>query len=263
MKKSAMIFGLLLFLAIPFSAHAVPVTCYSFSGNAEDECGDSDGSVNGATLTDDRFGNPDSAYSFDGVDDYISTDPVSILGGSTEMTLSLWFNITSSSLHASTLIDQYKGQNGERIFSFETENFGQRLTFIVYGGADTRLRADSSDLGMTTNTWFHAVGRYDNGEIDIFLNGNEIPDSDLSIQQDGTMTTINSMEEIIGMGTNLQTQNWDFNGLLDDIAIYDYALSDTEIQDLYNAPNPVPEPTTFFLLGLGLIGLIGIRKWRG
>jgi len=48
------------------------VACYPFDGNAMDASGNgNDGTVNGATLTEDRLGNADSAYNFDGVDDYI------------------------------------------------------------------------------------------------------------------------------------------------------------------------------------------------
>jgi hypothetical protein len=46
------------------------VAYYPFNGNAADESGN-DGVVYGSTLTEDSFGNPDNAYSFDGVDDYI------------------------------------------------------------------------------------------------------------------------------------------------------------------------------------------------
>ena len=45
---------------------------YPFNGNVDDESGNANhGTVYGATLTEDRFGNANSAYSFDGVDDYI------------------------------------------------------------------------------------------------------------------------------------------------------------------------------------------------
>ena len=48
------------------------VAYYPFNGNADDESGNGNhGTVNGATLTIDRFGNENSAYSFDGIDDYI------------------------------------------------------------------------------------------------------------------------------------------------------------------------------------------------
>ena len=68
---------------------------WSFSGNANDESGnDYDGIVNGATLIDDRFGNANSAYNFDGVDDEIT---IKVTDGfdefddpETEFTISAW-----------------------------------------------------------------------------------------------------------------------------------------------------------------------------
>ena len=45
---------------------------WPFNGNANDESGNcNNGAVNGATLTIDRFGNSNSAYAFDGINDYI------------------------------------------------------------------------------------------------------------------------------------------------------------------------------------------------
>jgi hypothetical protein len=63
---------------------------WSFSGNANDKSGNNNhGTVNGATLTEDRFGIPNSAYIFDGIDDYI-TLPQDF--DYSERTISLWFN---------------------------------------------------------------------------------------------------------------------------------------------------------------------------
>jgi hypothetical protein len=48
------------------------VAYYPFNGNADDESGnDNNGIVYGASLTEDRFGNEDQAYSFDGLNDFI------------------------------------------------------------------------------------------------------------------------------------------------------------------------------------------------
>lgn len=50
---------------------------WGFNGNANDESGNgNDGVVNGATLTEDRDGNPNAAYSFDGTDDRIELIPL-------------------------------------------------------------------------------------------------------------------------------------------------------------------------------------------
>ena len=48
------------------------IAYYPFNGNANDESGNGlDGTVNGASLTLDRHGNANSAFDFDGEDDWI------------------------------------------------------------------------------------------------------------------------------------------------------------------------------------------------
>jgi hypothetical protein len=64
---------------------------WPFNGNANDESGNgNNGTVNGATLTTDRFGNANQAYSFDGVDDYIKIqNSPNFLNQ--EYSVSIWF----------------------------------------------------------------------------------------------------------------------------------------------------------------------------
>jgi hypothetical protein len=49
------------------------VAYYPFNGTANDAVGTNHGTVNGATLTTDRFGNVNSAFNFDGINDWINT----------------------------------------------------------------------------------------------------------------------------------------------------------------------------------------------
>ena len=78
MNSTSKILGLILFcinltLSNAQSLNESSLFYYPFSGDASDVSGNAlNGVVNGATLTDDRFGNANSAYSFDGVDDEIS-----------------------------------------------------------------------------------------------------------------------------------------------------------------------------------------------
>ena len=63
---------------------------WPFNGNANDESGNGNhGTVNGATLTNDRNGKPNCAYDFDGVDDSIPTKFNGVLGKEAR-TISFW-----------------------------------------------------------------------------------------------------------------------------------------------------------------------------
>ena len=69
------------------------VAYYPFNGNADDDSGNGkNGTVMGATLTTDRFGNANSAFSFDGVDDYIDIGSFPINFDYT--TVSFWIKTT-------------------------------------------------------------------------------------------------------------------------------------------------------------------------
>ncbi|MBU4445745.1 hypothetical protein KJ656_11790, partial [bacterium] len=71
------------------------VAYYPFNGNANDESGnDNHGTVNSATLTTDRFGNENSAYYFDGEDDYIRIQHSPELS-SANQSISLFFRSSS------------------------------------------------------------------------------------------------------------------------------------------------------------------------
>src|SRR5208282_5892757 len=68
------------------------VAYYPFNGNANDASGNgNNGTVYGATLTADRFGNPNAAYSFNGASAYITT-PLTNTIFSGDFTASVWFN---------------------------------------------------------------------------------------------------------------------------------------------------------------------------
>ncbi|MDH4071147.1 MAG: hypothetical protein OEV30_12075, partial [Ignavibacteria bacterium] len=99
MKSLALALFLPLLLILSFSSDAqVPtdglVAYFPFNGNAHDESGNgNDGAVHGAQLAQDRFGNQNSAYRFDGINDYIlfGNNPSTLLLG--DMSISVWIQM--------------------------------------------------------------------------------------------------------------------------------------------------------------------------
>ena len=109
-------FGLLMTTQMIFSQvpSYVPsnglVGYWPFNGNANDLSGNgNNGEVNGATLTTDRFGNNNSAYSFDGVNDFISTSYSGILGTNSR-SVSFWYNSFTDNTDETVFTD-YGGAN--------------------------------------------------------------------------------------------------------------------------------------------------------
>ena len=96
---------------------------WPFSGNANDSSGNNlNGTVNGAILTEDRFGNPSSAYSFDGNDYILVNDDDLLSFPNNEFTFSFWVNPTLTQLPASPAFEE----------DFESTNYwGGDLSFSV------------------------------------------------------------------------------------------------------------------------------------
>jgi hypothetical protein len=107
------------------------IAYYPFNGNANDASGNGhNGTVNGATPTTDRFNNPTSAYSFDGVDDYISIPNHSDFNMSGDYAFSVWI---------------YQMSDGGRILDKATAGTCNGWVLDTYDGTTGRgIRLDVS-----------------------------------------------------------------------------------------------------------------------
>ncbi|MEN8250058.1 MAG: FISUMP domain-containing protein, partial [Bacteroidota bacterium] len=82
---------------------------YPFNGDADDESKNGNvGTVHGATLTTDRYENENSAYSFDGIDDYISINTNSIFDFTSDATFSAFVKFDQAPFPAYTLFSKYQ-----------------------------------------------------------------------------------------------------------------------------------------------------------
>jgi len=268
MRKIALCIGLFASLGWSSGASAVPITNglvagYEFNGNANDVSGNgNDGVVNGALLTTDRFGNAGSAYSFDGVNDYIDLGNQNF---GTSVSVSLWVNADQVGPYPQALIGKFDGSAGtstEQTFSLiihyqEPPVFNEFEWQVSESGLD--LSSEISSTRAVPNDWYHVVGTYDSGEAKIFVDGVEE-----ASWNTGFGSLYNSdVHLVLGMFTHDYpvVGGLPFDGRLDDVYIYDRALSPTEVSTLYSV---IPEPNTALLLGFGLVGLgIKTRRIRG
>src|SRR6266498_145715 len=213
-----------------------PVAAYSFNEGAGTTVADSSGNnntgtlVNGPIWTGGMYG---SALSFDGLSDYVDLgDPVTLqLTGS--MTISGWINAALFPVDDAAIVS--KRDSGEVGYQLDTtidagpRTIGFKLT-NASGGYMFRYGAST----LQPNQWYHVAGVYDAAAqtLSVYLNGQL--DNGLLI---GTITAtqLNSLLNV-NIGRRAGRSGFEFNGLIDEVRIYNRALSPAEIQQDMNTP---------------------------
>ena len=257
MKKLLLVLTLALCAPMTF-AQSLPsyvptnglVGYWGFNGNANDESGNgNNGTVNGATLTTDRFGNSNGAYSFDGTTNYVSMNLNSInnqFDTNSEITSIVW--VKTSDLNGPLI--SFQGTGG-----FEYDFHIGTLCDIVQNSGhygvlirDVCCGTGNNIFGGTINdnNWHMlAIVREANGSILCYKDG--IYEGNSSAGNNGAL---NFTKPYLAFGShrgwatagpecmscNTNDQQY-FNGKLDDIAIYNRALTQEEITNLYHAEN--------------------------
>ncbi|MEO8427268.1 MAG: LamG-like jellyroll fold domain-containing protein [Verrucomicrobiota bacterium] len=189
---------------------------------------DSSGSGNPGTLNNGPLwtsGKTGSALSFDGVDDYVNVNNTSSLNPGTQLTLSAWIKPTSTST------------SGE-IISKEN-NVNNQYYLRLQGGGKIRFTVAGATLNGTTtlspNTWNLITGTYDGSSMNLYINGflDATSPATLSMADNGLN---------VRLGARQYATPVVFHGLIDDVRIYNRALSLAEVQTLLNLSPPVNQP---------------------
>jgi len=222
------------------------IAYYPFNGNANDESGTgNDATVYGPELTADRFGICSSAFEFDGADDYIQTAASNFLDGQQQGSVSLWIN-RYETLGGDNFLYAYSNDvYGGSVYAFTNlgnspSNYALSL-FYKYQSCTPNIIASTP---VTDHSWHHIVYVADGiNRVKVYLDGVED-----NTQFNANGSTANGSEwfaDINGVGSynhflcigvlkregNLEHP---FEGMIDDIRIYNRPLSNTEIQELYN-----------------------------
>lgn len=205
---------------------------------------DDDGTVFGPTAAADRFGNPASAYMYDGIHDYaVIHDEGGVLNfdvNTESYSVSLWVMLTEvSDRPATALIDRALETDEPTSFTFEYRYYLCEpgcFDFSVWDGVKA-IQVPSETVPQAS-TWYHLTAVADTTEVSFYVNGlrEKGPalegDSNDAIA-DGYGTTENGHHSL-SVGRNAPYYNNQFPGTIDDIRILDRALSESEIQALFH-----------------------------
>jgi hypothetical protein len=198
---------------------------YPFTGNANDESGNGNNGVpmNGVTLCPDRTNNLNNAYSFDGNDDYIQTP---INSNYNSYSFSAWIkpNIISQMYlfgnddEASSGKSMYLTNNGG-LSIYNCHPIPSSNCYVI----QSVVTASNT---IVSNSWTHVLASVNNGTVTYYVNGIDVGQ--------GNGVEIFGINWSIGAKGNLYTQ-LPFNGKLDDIGVWNRALTACEIEKLYTA----------------------------
>ncbi len=198
---------------------------YPFSGNAQDYSGNNlDGQVSGAVLTEDVLGQPLNAYRFDGVNDRIqcSSDPeLNFTGG---ISVSCWLNADQFFEREAYPISH---GNWENRWKISVTNDRIRWTIRTDHYQNNGITDLDSERMLSESTWFHLVTVYDGSDLEIWLNG----ELDAFGSWQGSLLTT-AWDLTVGQALPGNSQ-YNFDGIIDDVRIFDYGLGVAEIQGLY------------------------------
>ncbi len=218
------------FAQIPANVPANGLIGYwPFSGNANDASGNNNnGTVNGAAPTTDRFGNTSSAYNFNGTSNYIVVPNAPSLSGFNDISISAWVNMNQFSgiqgvvakwfftLSCGSNTDNYNASFSSNSINFATNNNNLSGFFCP-----------QTFTSVDLNVWKHFVFVSNSTTgISIYINGV------LSGTAATTGGICSSTNPLYFGAVNPSTRF--LNGKLDDIGIWNRALTSCEIAHLYN-----------------------------
>ena len=244
------------------------VAYYSFDGNADDQSGNGyNGMVYGATLTTDRFGASNSAYSFDGIDDYISVDYTAAFQLPV-FTLSAWVLSTvdlSTATSPSWVVGRGEDINTDLaafnlLVAHPTSSLANGVS-VLYETSGNVDHFFDTNVYPDVDDWTHLVASRDtSGLLSMYMDGSLIGQWSSTPEP-----TSNSYQDLLigaywfaPSSSTAYITNF-FTGAIDDVAIYNKALTPDEITI---NPSVVPVPGALALggLGMGLVTWLRRRK---
>ncbi len=200
---------------------------WSFDNNTLDQSsyGNNGTQVNGVDCSKAIAGKISTACSFDGVDDWINiTDSSTWNFGTGDFTISSWFYANNFDGNHRYILDMAKSDDGSSRAYFAIRNIG--VNDVAFGVGSNSITTNSVP---SINAWHHVTAIKTNNSLYLYLDGVSVgsPVADT--------TNINSVDTIrIGSRYAGDANNF-WNGTIDEVQIWNRALSSQEVGALYNA----------------------------
>jgi hypothetical protein len=202
------------------------VADYQSSGNANDATAyNNHAAVQGAQLTTDRFGKSNQAYSFNGVNQSLVAANSPQLN-SAFTTISFWVNPTAFPGSGEVFVLSNGGWQERWKASLPGHG---KIVFTTHSGGNCCSDLDSGSP-LTIGAWTHVAMVHDGTKDIIYVNG-------LKANEKSSTGALDPTTKPFGIGFDPIDNNYFFNGSLDEVQVYNVALTEIEIAALYAAQN--------------------------
>ena len=220
---------------------------------ADDSSGTgNNGTISGATRT--ANGRIGAALDFDGVDDQVNVPDANSLDLTNGMTLSAWVNPRALNGAWRTVI--FKEGTGDLVYGL----YGQDNTPVPAGSmnANGGIRSLRGTSQVPLGTWTHLAYSYDGAAERLFVDGQQVA----SVARGGAIATSTGQLRI--GGNSLWGER--FSGLIDEVRVYQRALSQAEVEADMNTSVSTPDESApsapSSLTATGAIGRVSLT-WTG
>ena len=193
-----------------------PVASWNFDGNANDAMGRHNGVVHGATLAKGKSG---QAYYFDGDNDYIIIKDFALK----RFSFSAWVKTESKDVNNKRI---FLLDGREKFYSFQGNVKGAIGLYIT-----DDIEINEYDWHFEEDKWTHIAVTYDGNKVNIFKNGKLTETAKAAFAQ-----RINGDLYIGGIESHERGGFW--HGAIDEVALFDRALSTKEVENLFNTIRP-------------------------
>ena len=203
--------------------------------NADDTTGRvQDGTVSGAAWASGISGN---ALNFDGVDDGVLIGTAAAVTGSGDLSLAAWVKVDSGSPLGTVIQQREAGATGHQGEYMLNVNANGTVNFFIYGTSTYQFDLTTAAT-INDGEWHHLTALRSGTTGKIYIDGVEAANGS------GTIQALQS--RAVSIGYDHRDSNKRFDGLIDDVRIYERALSAVEIDGLHDVlvPNRAPAFTT-------------------
>lgn len=207
---------------------------YPMNGDLIDATGNGyNGTAISPILDSDRFGNSNSAYTFNGTSDYIELPSSSALKPDFPFTVSLWFERLGTSINAQAL---YASDASFSAYSgFWVSHLTSDQIIAGYGNglgvSSSHRKTKHSNTLISSNGWYHIIAVFNElNDIDLYINCELDPG-----YYSGSSSSM--IDQGLNGSLGRRQANDHHNGSIDDVRLYDRALTAEEIKFLcYESP---------------------------